>query len=173
METSQNANNGPARWEWRPGMSSLLAVAMSVAIVMGMGAAVPPAEQKAPDDARAAVERVVADYVGLYTRPTLDQWKTLFHDSLVVAYPTKEGGIRTRGLEDFFKLQKDRFETGRKMSERLENVRIDQGRRMARVSADFVFVDQGKENRGRLGLHLVESRDGWKITAVVFSYDQA
>jgi len=137
-----------------------------------MGAAVPPAE-KVPADARAAVERVVADYVGLYTRSTLDQWKTLFHDSLVVAYPMKEGGIRTRGLEEFFKMQKDRFETGRDMSERLENVRIDHGRRMARVSADFVFVDEGRQNPGKLGLHLVESQDGWKITAIVFSYDKS
>ena len=44
---------------------------------------------------------------------------------------------------------------------------------MARVSADFVFVDEGKEHRGRLGLHLVETRDGWQIAAIIFSYDQA
>jgi len=55
------------------------------------------------------------------------------------------------------------------VSERLENVRIDEGSRSARVSADFVFVDQGQESRGKLGLHLVETRDGWKITAVAFS----
>jgi len=130
-------------------------------------------KQEAASPSRTAVDRVVADYVGLYARPTLDRWRDLFHESLVVAYPSDDGGIRARGLEEFFKAQKDYFETGRRISERLENVRVDEGRRMARVSADFVFVDEGEERRGRLGLHLIETRDGWKITAVIFSYDQA
>jgi len=130
------------------------------------------ADEKGPSASRAAVERVVADYTGLYAKPTLDRWRTLFHESLVVAYPTEEGGIRARGLDEFFKAQKDYFETGRRVSERLENVRIDEGWRIARVSADFVFVDEGQESRGRLGLHLVETGNGWQITAVVFSYDR-
>lgn len=122
---------------------------------------------------QASPEKVVADYVGLYARTSLDRWKTLFHPSLVVAHPTEDGTIRARGLDEFFKAQEDYFDTGRKISERLENVRIEEGRKIARVSADFVFVDEGQESRGRLGLHLVETRDGWKITAIVFSYDRA
>jgi hypothetical protein len=122
---------------------------------------------------QASLEKVVADYVGLYARPSLDRWKTLFHPSLVVAHPTEDGTIRARGLDEFFKAQKDYFDTGRKISERLENVRIEEGRKIARVGADFVFVDEGQESRGRLGLHLVETKDGWKITAIVFSYDRA
>lgn len=122
---------------------------------------------------RAAIEKAVADYVGLYARPSLERWKSLFHPSLVVAHPAENGTIRTRGLEEFFKAQKDYFETGRKISERLENIRIEAGRRIARVSADFVFVDEGQESRGTLGLHLIDTNDGWKITAIVFSYDQA
>ena len=127
---------------------------------------------KSPIDTSAS-EDLGADYVGLYARPSLDRWKTLFHPSLVVAHPTEDGTIRARGLDEFFKAQKDYFDTGRKISERLENVRIEEGRKIARVSADFVFVDEGQESRGRLGLHLVETRDGWKITAIVFSYDRA
>ena len=30
----------------------------------------------------------------------------------------------------------------------------------------------GAEARGKVGLHFVESKEGWKITAVVFSYDE-
>jgi hypothetical protein len=134
--------------------------------------AAPPGTQPAAGP-RAALEKVVADYVGLYARPSLDRWKTLFHPSLVVAHPTEDGTIRARGLDEFFKAQKDYFDTGRKISERLENVRIEEGRKIARVGADFVFVDEGQESRGRLGLHLVETKDGWKITAIVFSYDRA
>lgn len=129
-------------------------------------------DEKSPTASRAALELLVADYTGLYAKPTLDRWRTLFHESLVVAYPTEEGGIRARGLDEFFKAQKDYFETGRRVSERLENVRIDEGWRIARVSADFVFVDEGQERRGKLGLHLVETGNGWKITAILFSYDR-
>ncbi len=125
-----------------------------------------------PPASRAALEQTVRDYVGLYRRETLVQWKTLFHPSLTVAHPRDDGFIRVRGLEEFYDAQKDYFETGRKFSERLENVRIEEGRRIARVTADFIFVDGGVESRGKLGLHLVESREGWKIVAIVFSYDK-
>jgi hypothetical protein len=141
---------------------------------LGTSQAAPPAtaESRPARDSRAALDKAVADYVGLYTRSTLDRWKSLFHASLVVAYPGENGGIRTRGLDEFFKAQRDYFETGRSISERLENVRIDAGWRIARVSADFVFVDEGQENRGKLGLHLVETADGWTITSVLFAYDK-
>ncbi len=130
----------------------------------GLSAAEPPHQ---------ALEKIVAEYVGLYALASLDRWKTLFHPSLVVVYPMEDGTVRARGLEEFFKAQKDYFGTGRRISESLENVRIDEGWRMARVSADFVFVDEGQKSRGKLGLHLVETKEGWKITAIVFSYGPA
>jgi hypothetical protein len=124
-----------------------------------------------PDPARAAVDRLVADYIGLYAAPTLDRWRELFHTSVVVAFPDEDGSIRTRSLEEFVSRQKNYFATGRRISERLENVRVDMGRRIARVSADFIFVDDGEERPGKLGLHLAEGREGWRIVAVLFSYD--
>ena len=123
------------------------------------------------DPARAAVYRLVDDYVGLYAGPTIDRWKTLFHPAVVVAFPDDDGSIRTRTLDEFVTRQKNYFATGRQISERLANVRIDMGRRIARVSADFIFMDEGKERPGKLGLHLAEGKDGWKIVAVLFSYD--
>ena len=125
----------------------------------------------ATDPARTAVERVVADYIGLYTGPTLDRWRTLFHPAVVVASPDADGSIRTRTLDEFVTRQQNYFATGRRISERLENVRIDMGRRIARVSADFIFVDEGEERPGKLGLHLAEGKDGWRIVGVLFSYD--
>lgn len=130
------------------------------------------AREAAPPTApRAAVDRLVADYIGLYAGPTIDRWKTLFHPSVVVAFPGEDGSIRIRNLEEFVARQKSHFATGRRISERLESVRIEMGRRIARVSADFIFVDEGEERSGKLGLHLTEGRDGWKIVAVLFSYD--
>ena len=78
----------------------------------------------------------------------------------------------TRTLDEFVTRQKNYFATGRKITERLENVRIDMGRRIARVSADFIFIDEGDERPGKLGLHLAEGQDGWKIVAVLFAYDE-
>ena len=129
-----------------------------------------PAAQASPDSDRAAVDRLVADYIGLYTAATLEQWRALFHPSVVVAFPDEDGSIRTRTLDEFVTRQQNYFATGRKISERLENVRVDMGRRIARVNADFIFVDEGEERPGKLGLHLAEGKDGWKIVAVLFAY---
>lgn len=146
----------------RTGASILLAL---VALTTGFAA------EAAAGSERAAVERLVADYIGLYAGPTLDAWRALFHPSVVVAFPGSDGVIETRTLDEFVARQRNYFSTGRRISERLENIRIDMGRRIARVSADFVFVDEGEERPGKLGLHLAEGREGWKIVAVLFSYD--
>ena len=131
------------------------------------------AEDAPADLAHSAVEQLVADYIGLYTGPTLERWRTLFHPAVIVAYPDDDGTIRTRTLDEFVTRQKDYFATGRRISERLENVRIDMGRRIARVGADFIFEDEGEERPGKLGLHLAEGNEGWKVVAVLFAYDAA
>ena len=123
------------------------------------------------DPSRAAVDRLVADYIALYAGPTIDRWRTLFHPAVVVAFPDDDGSIRTRTLDEFVARQKNYFATGRRISERLENVRIDMGWRIARVSADFIFMDEGEGRPGKLGLHLAEGKDGWRIVAVLFAYD--
>jgi len=136
-----------------------------------------PAEGRAGESGPAeeptlALEKVIHDYIALYARETLEEWKKLFHPALSVAHAAPDGGIRVRNLDEFFAAQKSYFETGRAISERLENVHIAPGRRTARVTADFIFVDAGEERRGTLGLHLAEGQDGWKIVAILFSYNQ-
>ncbi len=137
--------------------------------VIVVALSMPPAQA---DPARAAVDQVVADYIGLYAATTLDRWRTLFHPGAVIAFPGDDGSITTRTLDEFVERQRNYFATGRKISERLENVRVDMGRRIARVSADFIFMDEGKERPGKLGLHLAEGRDGWQIVAVLFAYNE-
>lgn len=124
------------------------------------------------DPARAAVDQVVTDYIGLYSGPTLDRWQMLFHPAVVVAFPADDGSITARTLDEFVERQRNYFATGRQITERLENVRVDMGRRIARVSADFIFIDEGEERPGKLGLHLAEGKDGWRIVAVLFAYDE-
>ena len=143
----------------------------SVQAVHASPATTPDSANSSTELPRTAVDRLVADYIGLYAGPTIDRWRTLFHPAVVVAFPDDDGSIRTRTLDEFVIRQKNYFATGRQISERLENVRIDMGRRIARVSADFIFLDEGNERPGKLGLHLAEGQDGWKIVAVLFSYD--
>ena len=118
-----------------------------------------------------ALQKVLKDYIGLYRADSLDQWKLLFHPSVTVVFPADDGTVNVRNLEEFFQRQKKFFATRKSVSERLENMQVFEGRRMARVTADFIFIDEGVEKPGKLGLHLVEGPDGWKIVAVLFSYN--
>jgi SnoaL-like protein len=118
-----------------------------------------------------ALQKVIKDYIGLYRADSLDQWKLLFHPSVTVVFPADDGSVNVRNLEEFFQRQKNFFATRKSVSERLENMQIFEGRRIARVTADFIFIDEGVEKSGKLGLHLVEGTEGWKIVAVLFSYN--
>lgn len=140
-------------------------------LLLSMALACTHVAQASPESDRAAVDRLVADYIGLYTGPTLEQWSQLFHPAVIVAFPEDDGSIVARTRDEFVTRQQNYFATGRSISERLENVRVDMGRRIARVSADFIFVDEGEERPGKLGLHLAAGKDGWKIVAVLFAYD--
>jgi len=165
-------------------ISVSLSIAMGLALVApaipsageeseraGSAPVVPSEAPSASDAARRAVEQLVADYIALYSGPTLDRWSALFHPALRVAFPAADGAVRTLDAAEFVERQRAYFATGRHISERLENVQIEMGRRIARVSADFVFEDDGKERPGKLGLHLVEGPGGWKIVALLFAYD--
>ncbi|MCI0355888.1 MAG: nuclear transport factor 2 family protein [Acidobacteria bacterium] len=127
--------------------------------------------QNAPAS-KAALDQAVRDYVGLYRTETLAEWKKLFHPQLTVVFPDGKGAVVVRNLEQFYGAQANYLPKRKSVSERLENVRIEEGRRIARVVADFIFVDEGVESRGKLGLHLVEGSEGWKIVGIVFSYDK-
>jgi hypothetical protein len=129
------------------------------------------ADELNSSESRKALEKIVNDYIGMYRQETLDQWKNLFHPSVIVVFPGEDGGINVRNREEFVARQKNFFSKSKSISERLENVQIFEGKRMARLIADFILVDEGAEHAGKLGLHLVEGNDGWKIVAVLFSYN--
>jgi hypothetical protein len=117
------------------------------------------------------IQKVMEDYIGLYTRNTLHEWRKLFHPSVMVYFPSDDVGITVRNLDEFYQRQQNYFAKRKSISERLENVQIFEGRNIARVVADFVFIDEGAEKSGKLGLHLAKGSDGWKIVSVLFSYD--
>jgi hypothetical protein len=118
------------------------------------------------------VRRLIEDYVGLYRGDRLEDWAKLLDEGLSVADPRPDGSVRIRDKAAFLATQRGFFASGRRVGERLEDVRVDEGRRIARVSGAFVFVDEGAERRGRLSLHLASAASGWKVVAILFSYDQ-
>jgi len=126
-----------------------------------------PAAAQATDE---SLRRVVADYVGLYRRETLEDWRKLFLSSFSVASTTAEGGLNLRSLDEFYLAQKRYLDSGRPIQETLENVRIDRQGRLASVWADFVLNDSGEERRGKLVLLLIEERGAFKIHSLIFSY---
>jgi hypothetical protein len=117
------------------------------------------------------LNRVVADYVGLYRRETLDAWRRLFLPGFTAASTRPDGSVLVRTLDEFFLAQKRYLDSGRAIRETLENVRIERQGRLASVWADFVLTDEGEKSRGRLILTLIEEKGQFLIHSLMFSYE--
>lgn len=141
----------------------------ALAVGLSLALAAPATAQDAGELDR-SLDQLVADYIGLYTKETLPRWRTLFLPTFSVASTTAEGGVSTRGLEQFYAAQERGFATSRSMGERLENVRVERRGRMASVWADFVFWQDGETSRGRLVLLAIHQREGWRFHSLMFSY---
>lgn len=133
-------------------------------------AALGPVGAQSASELDRGLERLVADYTGLYSRDSLPRWRTLFLPTFTAASTTAEGGVSTRGLEQFYAAQERGFGTATRMGERLENVRIERRGRMAAAWADFVYWNDSSESRGRLVLTAIHQRDGWRFHSLMFSY---
>jgi len=141
-------------------MKALLGVALVVVLLTG-GA------PGAADDE--AVQRVLDDYIGLYKKDSLAQWKTLFLPGFTASYTNEDGTITTRNLDEFYDRQRNAFAAG-DVSETLHNVKIQRAGRLAHVFADFRFTSRGATRPGQLMLLMIEDRGQLKIAALTFSY---
>lgn len=126
-----------------------------------------------PADTEAKLRKVVADYVGLYRRDTLPQWRSLFLPSFSVSSANADGTVRLRNLEEFYGAQERYLSSGRAIDEKLENVTLERRGRLASVWADFVLTDAGEKSRGKLVLLLIEEKGEWRIHSLMFAYDEA
>lgn len=117
-----------------------------------------------------AVRRVVDDYVRLYRKDTLAEWRTLFLSSFTATSPGRDGAVTVRTLDQFFDAQARGFAQATDMSETLDQVVVSRSGRLATAWADFVFHQNGTARRGRLALTLIEAGAGWKIASLLFSY---
>jgi hypothetical protein len=125
------------------------------------------ASDAAPPD---PVRRVVDDYVGLYRKDTLAEWRRLFLPTFTSTSTNADGTVTVRALDQFYDAQARGFARATEMSEMLEHVVIERSGRLATAWADFVFRQDGTSRRGRLVLTLVEAEGAWKIANLMFSY---
>jgi hypothetical protein len=134
-------------------------------LVAALLAGQPP---QAPADL-APVQRAVDDYIGLYTKARLPEWKALFLPTFTATYTNADGTVSARTLEEFYESQRAGFERG-PMSETLHEVRIAREGRLAHAFAGFDFTSGGNTRRGQLMLLLIEEEGRFRIAALTFSY---
>jgi hypothetical protein len=118
------------------------------------------------------LDRVVADYVGLWRRETLDQWEKLFLPGFTAANTRADGTTSVRTREEFFEAQRRYHARVDGLREDLENVRIERHGPLASVWTDFVVTDSGQKNRGKLVLLIIEDHGEYKIHSLMFAYDR-
>jgi hypothetical protein len=128
-----------------------------------------PAISAAGATDNAVVQRVVDDYIGLYTQERLAEWKALFLPGFTATYTNADGSVTTRTLEEFYESQRVGFARAA-MTETLHDVRITRVGRLAHVLAGFDFTSGGATRRGRLMLMLIESHGQFRIASLTFTY---
>ena len=118
------------------------------------------------------LERLVADYTGLWRRETLAQWEQLFLPGFTVASTNADGSVTVRTREQFVAAQRRYHESVSGLREDLENVRVDRQGRLASVWADYVVTEGpgGPTRRGRLVLLAIEDRGEYRFHSLMFSY---
>lgn len=116
------------------------------------------------------LSRVLADYLGLYTREALPRWRELFLPEFVAAATNDDGTVTTWNLEAFLARQTSVFATGKPIRETMENTHVERTGTLASVRSGFTWTDGDVVRHGRLMLQLIRAGGTWKIQALSFSY---
>ena len=124
----------------------------------------------APVRADDAIDRVLHDYIALYTKDTLDAWRGLFHPAFVAAFTNDDGSTTARTLDEFLARQRNYFATGRPISEELDDITIERQGALAVVRAGFTLHDGPTAKKGRLMMLLIRDRERFLIQSLVFTY---
>ncbi|HEY7474743.1 MAG TPA: nuclear transport factor 2 family protein [Vicinamibacterales bacterium] len=129
-----------------------------------------PAQHKDAAGRDARLKHVLDDYIRLYARDTLADWRSLFLPTFVAGSTNEDGTVTTRTLDEFYERQRGFFATGRAIREILENVRVERDGRLATMRADFVLHDNDARRRGKLMMLLIETRGEFRIQSLTFTY---
>jgi hypothetical protein len=118
----------------------------------------------------ADLSRLLADYLGLYSREGLPRWRELFLPELVAAATDDDGTVTTWNLDAFMARQSAAFASGKPIRETMENTHVERTGPLAAVRSDFTWTDGEVVRRGRLMLQIVRAGSTWKILALSFTY---
>jgi hypothetical protein len=156
----------------KPAFSARFVISLAVLLATATSGPNAVVASQAATTTDAAVQRVLDDYIGLYRKETLDQWKSLFLPAFTATYTNDDGSVSTRTLDDFYERQRAGFARG-EMSETLENVRVTRAGRLAQVFAGFHFTSGGTTRQGQLMIAMIEDKGQFKIAALTFTYHLA
>ncbi len=137
----------------------------ALAVLLLAAASVAPADDP--------IDRVLHDYIALYTKDTLDHWRGLFHPAFVAAFTNDDGSTTSRTLDEFLERQRNYFASGRPISEALKDVKVERDGALATVRAGFVLHDGDTAKEGRLMMLLIRDHDRYLIQSLVFTYHLA
>lgn len=129
-----------------------------------------PGPAPSPRATDADLQRVLADYVGLYARDALARWYALFLPTFSATFTNADGTTTARGLDDFYARQRALFDGGHAVREELRQLRVVRQGPIATATADFTFHDDERSRPGKLSLQLVESGGRFRIASLVFTY---
>ena len=110
------------------------------------------------------------DFIGLYSRDTLERWRTLFLPAFVATATSEDGSVTTWNLDEFYERQQKLFATGKPIREVLENTETRRDGDLAFVRSDFVWTDGDARRPGRLMMLAVAEHGELRIQALAFSY---
>ena len=113
---------------------------------------------------------LLGDFIGLYSRDTLERWRTLFLPGFVATATNEDGSVTTWNLDEFYERQRALFATGKPIREVLENTETRRDGDLAFVRSDFVWTDGESRRPGRLMMLAVAERGDLRIQALSFSY---
>ena len=116
------------------------------------------------------IAEFLVDYIGLYAKPTLAQWRDLFLPAATATSANPDGSVTTWTRDKFFERQRATFATDKPIREVLENTHAERTGRLVAVRSDFVWTDGMLTRRGRLMLLLIEEKGELLIQSLIFSY---
>jgi hypothetical protein len=116
------------------------------------------------------LSRLLADYLGRYTREGLPRWRELFLPEFVAMASNDDGSVTAWNLDSFMARQNAAFATGKPIRETMHNTHIERTGPLAGVRSDFTWTDGEVVRHGRLMLQLVRTGGTWKILALTFGY---
>jgi hypothetical protein len=90
------------------------------------------------------VNALLEDYIGLYTRDTLERWRDLFLPDFIATSTNDDGSTTTRGLDAFYERQRALFATGKPVSEVLRNAEIRRANSLAFVDCRPAHGDSSR-----------------------------